>query len=229
MFTGIFSTSLQRKFCEGFLFHPFKRLRQSGNFIFKQYSPRSGVKTVLEQQRHVYDFNGHFASEIDRKIMDTAIPQLVAVIKRMEALYRESKEEIKACPDLTPEFNDTMLYYYREINIYQSVVLENLHQEMKPVLKKKTADMPGKEPGSPQHFKVQRLIKEFISHSRAVIAYLQTCVDNAYGFPASCDVDALKELISGIRQLTGEQRQLIGLLDKWEDSKRQEGRQIYYN
>ncbi|PSL47839.1 hypothetical protein CLV51_102699 [Chitinophaga niastensis] len=229
MFTGIFSSSLQRKFCEGFLFFPIKRLRQYGHFIFKQYKPRSGVKAVLDHQTGKFDFHARYAFELSRLIADKAIPQASLVIGKMEALYEVIREGTHNSPDMYPDFNDVITGYYHAITTYNGVVLGNLQEEMKPALKKKVSERMFEDMGYDHHIKVQRLIKEFVGQSQAIVAFLQSCVDKDYGFPANYSSLELTDLITGIKQVITIQRNLIASLQAWGNADKLQGRQVYYN
>ncbi|HVI44080.1 MAG TPA: hypothetical protein VM802_04405 [Chitinophaga sp.] len=220
---------MQRKFCEGFLFFPIRRLRQYGSFIFKQYSSKSGVKTVLNAQPEIFDFNGYYAAELARRIGNTAMPQASKLMQKLETLYAVSRDDMNNSPVLFVEFNEKIISYYRDLNIYQSVVLENLEAEVKPALKKKVEDRVIRQFSPDHHNSLRGLMKSFIKQSNSTASFLQKCINSNNNFSDICADKKMQELIAGIRELALTQQQLVALLQHWEGQQILNGRQVYYN
>lgn len=229
MFTGFFSSSLQRRFCEGFLFYPIRRLHQYGGYIYKQYKTKSGIKSLLEHQREIFDFNGYYAAELVREIKNAALPQATKVTNKLEALYVASREEIQHNAVGFEEFNEVIISYYRELSTYQSVVLESLEKELKPALKIKADDPAIQAFRLDYHGNVRDVMKGFIKQSNRTAVFLQKRIDDDNNI---CDIRAdrkMQDLINSIKEMTMIQRRMVTIFQHWESQQALNGRQIYYN
>ncbi|WP_212006192.1 hypothetical protein [Chitinophaga sp. HK235] len=229
MFTGFFSSSLQRRFCEGFLFYPIRRLRQYGGFIFKQYKTKSGIKTLLDNQRQLFDFNGYYAAELARQIKDRAVPHAERLSRKLEALYVASRQEMKQHAVIFMEFNDVIISYYRELSTYRSVVLESLEKELKPALKIKADETVLQAFRPDYHGNVREVMKAFVKESNTTARFLQKCVDNDNNINDICADRKMQDLINCIKEMSLIQRGMVTLLQHWEDQQRLNGLQMYYN
>lgn len=227
MFSGLTPTSRQRKFCEGFLFFPIKHLRKYGNFIFRQYDRHSGVKTLLDMKLRALDFNTGHAEDIDDYITHRAIPQAAQVLARMEDFYTKMQEAAAITAGTLQDFNDLFIHYYREVTVYHSVVLRNLKEELKPVLKPKKGDV-FTEMGYDHISKVYKLVKEFVLQSKTIVHLLEDVVEKEYSFPQGPQ-GQLIALQADIRQMYFIQKNLCQLLKRWETDKNLHGLQTYYN
>ncbi|NML41859.1 hypothetical protein HHL17_32040 [Chitinophaga sp. G-6-1-13] len=227
MFTGFFSSSLQRRFCEGFLFYPIRRLRQYGGYIFKQYKSKSGIKTLLENQRQIFDFNGFYAAELARQLKDTALPHAARLSRKLEALYVASRQEHNAVGFM--EFNEVIISYYRELSTYQAVVLESLEKEMKPAVRIKADDTALQSFRPDYHGNVRDVMKAFIRESNRTARYLQKCIDGDSNIYDICADRKMQDLVNSIKEMSLIQRGMVTLLQHWEDQQRLNGLQVYYN
>ncbi|MGN7821593.1 hypothetical protein ACTJJB_15775 [Chitinophaga sp. 22536] len=227
MFTGFFSSSLQRRFCEGFLFYPIRRLRQCGGYIFKQYKSRSGIKTLLENHRQLFDFNGFYAAELARQLKDTALPHAVKLSRKLEALYVASRQEHNATGFM--EFNEVIISYYRELSTYQAVVLQSLEKEMKPAVRIKADDTSFQSFRPDYHGNVRDVMKAFIRESNRTARYLQKCIDGDSNIYDICADKKMQDLVNSIKEMSLIQRGMVTLLQHWEDQQRLNGLQVYYN
>jgi hypothetical protein len=227
MFSGLTPTSRQRKFCEGFLFFPIKHLRKYGNFIFRQYDRHSGVKTLLDMKLNVMDYNMGHAQDIDDYITHRAMPQAAHVLARMEDFYTKIQEMAATTPGTFHDFSDLFIHYYREVTVYHSVVLRNLKEELKPVLKPKKGDV-FPEIGYDHISKVYKLVKEFVLQSKTIVHLLEEVVEKEYSLPTG-PRGQLMELQTGIKEMYFIQKNLCQLLKRWETDKNLHGLQTYYN
>jgi len=227
MFSGLTPTSRQRKFCEGFLFFPIKHLRKYGNFIFRQYDRHSGVKTLLDMKLNVMDYNMGHAQDIDDYIMHRAMPQAAQVLAKMEDFYTKMQEMAATTPGTFHDFSDLFIHYYREVTVYHSVVLRNLKEELKPVLKPKKGDV-FPEIGYDHISKVYKLVKEFVLQSKTIVHLLEEVVEKEYSLPLG-PRGQLMELQTGIKEMYFIQKNLCQLLKRWETDKNLHGLQTYYN
>lgn len=229
MFTGFFSSSLQRRFCEGFLFYPIRRLRQYGGYIFKQYKSKSGIKTLLDHQRQIFDFNGYYASELARQLKETALPHAAKLSRKLEALYVASRQEMQYNTVGLGEFNEMIITYYRELSTYQTVVLESLEKEMKPAVRIKADDAALQSFRPDYHGNVRDVMKAFIRESNRTAKYLQKCIDSDSNIYDICADRKMQDLINSIKEMALIQRGMVDLLQHWEDQQRLNGLQVYYN
>lgn len=229
MFTGFFSSSLQRRFCEGFLFYPIRRLRQYGGYIFKQYKSKSGIKTLLENQRQIFDYNGYYAAELARQLKDTALPQAAKLSRKLEALYVASRQEMQHNAVGFMEFNEVIISYYRELSTYQAVVLESLEKEMKPAIRIKADDAALQSFRPDYHGNVRDVMKAFIRESNRTARYLQKCIDGDNNIYDICADRKMQDLVNSIKEMALIQRGMVTLLQHWEDQQRLNGLQVYYN
>ncbi|WP_143307087.1 hypothetical protein [Chitinophaga vietnamensis] len=218
----LFSTAIQKKFCEGFLFFPFKRLKKSGAFIYKQYAQRSGIRTILNLRRDTYDFHCHYATVLHDKIATQALPQSMAVLKQLEGLYETADREILSGAELYTEFNDVMTNYYKELNNFQSIVMLRLQHELRPLVRRVPDDH---YMVSGRHNELQRLIKLFISQGNMVISFLQHCIDSG----AASQQPQLEEIITAIQRMNGVHDEMVAQLQQWELIQAQHTRQVYFN
>lgn len=227
MFSGLTPTSRQRKFCEGFLFFPIKHLRKYGNHIFRQYNRQSGVKNLLDMKLKVLDYNTGHAEDVDDYITHRAIPQAAQVLARMEDFYTKMQEMASPTPGVLQDFNELFIHYYREVSVYHSVVLRNLKEELKPVLKPKKGDV-FIEQGHDHISKVYKLVKEFVLQSKSIVHLMEDVVEKEYAIPQG-PAGQLAALQADIKQLYFIQKNLCQLLKRWESDKNLNGLQTYYN
>ncbi|CAL1519848.1 hypothetical protein [Chitinophaga sp. MM2321] len=229
MFAGIFSSSLQRKFCEGFLFYPFKQLRRYGNAIYKQYNNKSGIKILLDVQRDIFDFSSYYAGEVARTIQKMAHPQVEKVMKQLESLYVVSREDKHHGLIILPEFNERIIHFYGELNTFQSVVLANLEVEVRMALNRNMDERVTVYFNADHHHNVQKLLKGLIKESNKTVKYIQICMLDDSIYTDICVDGIMDKLIAAIKELTLTQEHLVGLLQHWKGQQLLNGRQIYYN
>ncbi|MBS0027009.1 hypothetical protein ACTJJ0_00275 [Chitinophaga sp. 22321] len=229
MFSGLTPSSRQRKFCEGFLFFPIKHLRKHGNFIFRQYDRRSGVKALLDMKLNILDYNTGHAENIDRYISQRAMPQAGRVLANMEDFYTRIQAEATHVSGSLQDFNELFIHYYREVTVYHSVVLRNLKEELKPLLKPKKGEASLSEQGYDHIAKVYKLVKEFVLQSKTIVHLLDEVLVKEYNFPEISHQRQLMELQSDIKEMYFVQKNLCQLLKRWETDKNQHGLQTYYN
>ncbi|TWF32355.1 hypothetical protein FHW36_11628 [Chitinophaga polysaccharea] len=229
MFSGLTPTSRQRRFCEGFLFFPIKHLRKYGHFIFRQYGGHAGVKSLLDMKLGALDFNTRYAESIQQCITEEAAPKALRVLDKMEAAYARMQAAGAPVTGVYQDFNELFIHYYREVMVYHNVVLRNLKEELKPVLKPKITDGTTAVAGYDHIHKVAKLVKEFLIQSKTILTLLDDFVEKENNFPAAYSHKEIVLLVNDIRQLYFTQKDLVQLLKSWARDKDIHGLQTYYN
>lgn len=228
MFSGLTPGSRQRKFCEGFLFFPIRNLQKYGNFIYRQYGRKAGIKVLLEMKMGLLDYNTMYAEEIHRCITDKAMSQATKVLDRTEDFYARVTTATGNMPAIHHDFNELIIHFYREVSIYNNVVLHNLKEELKQVLKPGKGDS-GQAPGHEHISKVTRLVKEFMLQTKTILALIDDFVEEnsiqAAGYPAV----QLAALQTDIREMYMHQQKISSLLKRWKEEQDLHGLQTYYN
>ncbi|WP_291912301.1 hypothetical protein [Chitinophaga sp. CB10] len=229
MYTEFSLNSIQQRFCEGFLFFPFKQLKKSGNYIYKQYKPNSGIRQVLEQRKVAFDFHVFFAQQLLEKINKVAIPNGIALMRQVERLFESNNRSEQTTAAVFTTFTDMLSTYYNELSNYQSVVLLRQQEAAKPMVKR-TPDCS--HAGNVYSNEWSHLIKQFILNGNAVIEFLQENLDteNSYNhLPSDCTRQDVEEVIVAIRAFNTIQYQLIAVLQQWSQRQQQHNRQVYLN
>ncbi|WP_119079218.1 hypothetical protein [Chitinophaga alhagiae] len=76
-------TELQKKFCEGFAFFPFKSLEQHDTLIYKCYTGKDNLKKLLEWHTREHDCS-HYIVKITKKLKHTDLPAATELLKILQ-------------------------------------------------------------------------------------------------------------------------------------------------
>lgn len=228
MFSGLTPTSRQRKFCEGFLFFPIRHLRKYGNYIFRQYGRHAGVKTLLDMQLGMPGNNNRYAEEIQRCIVEKAVPETARVLEKLEDFYTQVQSAAGTLPGLYLDFSDLLIHFYREVSIYHNVILRNMKQELQPSARSRKRE-PAAELGQEHINKLYKVVREFVLQSKSMTAALEDVAKRENYLPGEQYLRYLMELMSGIRQMNHHQQHLCQLLKRWSADQRLQMQQTYYN
>ncbi|NIG57443.1 hypothetical protein [Chitinophaga sp. Cy-1792] len=228
MYTDYTLNSIQQRFCEGFLLFPFKQLKKSGHYIYKQYRSNSGIKQVLDERTTAFDFHCFFAKQLSDKITKTAIPNGIALMRQVEHLFEGAGKDEQVVAAIYTEFTEMLTTYYSELSNYQSVVLLRQQSALKPMLKRSPDCSHAHEVYNSEW---SRMIKQFIANGNEVVKFLRENLE-AYGYqrlPVNCTREDVEEVIVSIQSYNTIQYQLISLLQQWHQRQQQHNRQVYLN
>lgn len=187
------------------------------------------MKTLLDTEINVLDYNTRYAREVNRCITRSAEPQAALVLQRMEDFYPVMLAAASGVPGIFQDFNDLIIHYYGEITVYHGVVLHNLKEELRLVLKPKKGDQLLPEPDYTHFSKVYKLVKEYVLQSKTIVTLLEDFFENEDNFPAGYDQGRLLGLLGDIRQMYRTQEDVCQWLKRWETDKVRRGLQTYYN
>ncbi|WP_346317631.1 hypothetical protein [Chitinophaga sp. YIM B06452] len=123
-------TELQKKFCEGFTFFPFKSLEQHDTLIYKCYTGKDDLKKLLEWHNKEHD-SSHYIIKIANKLRNTDIP---AATRLMEVLRQAPGKDLSGATGkyhslLTSFHNDTLQPLAAKLSDkFHSSGIENIEQ-----------------------------------------------------------------------------------------------------
>ncbi len=229
MYTESSLNSIQQRFCEGFLYFPFKQLKKSGNHIYKQYKSQSGIRQVLDEQKVTIDFHIFFAQQLREKIARVAVPNGISLMRQVEDLFEGNGRNEQTTAAVFTTFTEILTTYYSELSNYQSVVLLRQQESLKPMTKRNPDCSNAADVFSTEW---PRMIKQFINNGNAVVKFLQENLEtnNSYHhLPADCTQQEVEDVIVGIQAFNAIQYQLISLLKQWHQRQQQHNRQVYLN
>ncbi|MGN7723703.1 hypothetical protein [Chitinophaga sp. 22620] len=123
-------TELQKRFCEGFTFFPFKSLEQHDTLIYKCYAGKDDLKKLLEWHSKEHD-SSHYIIKIANKLRNTDIP---TAARLMEILREAPGKDIAGSTGkyqslLTSYYNDTLQPLAAKLSDkYHSSGIDNIEQ-----------------------------------------------------------------------------------------------------
>ncbi|WP_147323508.1 hypothetical protein [Chitinophaga silvatica] len=165
------------------------------------------------------DYHVSYAASLSECIEEQAMPQAKKILTRMEGFYSLIQQN-------PSDVSDLIVHYYQELTVCNNVVLRNLNDELKLLLKQQKDDSSYLTHQYDHIMKVYKLLKECLAQTRNMANILDdylSQVPNAYGN------EQLSQLLNDVKNLYSVQQKICLLLKEWEDAKKLHTLQTYYN
>ncbi len=214
-------SDLQRRFCEGFTFYPFKALEQHSCFIYKNYTREAHMPHVLDQYIREYEFNDVQAQKLLRKLQQKDIPVTGELLFKLQLSSRQLEERfrpMKRQSAIHRQLLETMDTYHRLLAVYQHNVQERIAVQL--------AVVPDEEEDDPCNIvsvlhiqQVQEVVREFLQSTEVMAVYLRDCVAGKGRFAKLIltveELENLQELVSLTAQVRSLQDRNFCMLEEW--------------
>ncbi|GAA0550294.1 hypothetical protein [Chitinophaga japonensis] len=214
-------SELQKKFCEGFVFYPFKELEQYGSFIYKNYAPSDGTPRILDLHSRSFDPGSLHAQVLLLKLQQRDIPIAAELLYKLQSTgYGLEKRfnALKRCPVVNMQLLDTMETYHRILAVYQHHVQQHIAAELAAM--PGTRDNKSYEDVSTDNIRqIQAIAEEFLRSTDIICSFLEGCLDKLPGFRKlqllKNEEEALQDLLKTIGVFRELQLKTIQVLDEW--------------
>ena len=215
-FTNI---ELQKRFCEGFAFFPFKALEQYGNFIYKNYSRQDSTRKVLDWCSGEVDFSEQYAQKLLQKLKLKDIPAadvLLDTLQSASTWLKERFDQSRKHP-LRKKLPEGMENYHRLVSLYQQQVQLNIATQLAAIPQLPSNGRYNVNAGDIHQ--VEAVMQEFIQGTDSLCAFLKDCIGKkkrtAPEGLAAGDITYLLSVIKVIASFRYLQERNIYLLEAW--------------
>ncbi|KAA2240291.1 hypothetical protein F0L74_29440 [Chitinophaga agrisoli] len=212
---------LQRRFCEGFTFYPFKALEQYSGFIYKNYTREDHMPNVLDHYSREYEFNDVQAQKLLRKLQQKDIPVTGELLFKLQLSSRQLEERfrsLKRSSAIHRQLLETMDTYHRLLAVYQHNVQERIAVQLS-VVPDENEDDPCNIVSVLHIQQVQDVVREFLQSTEVMAIYLKECVAGKRRFAKLIltveETDNLQELVSLTAQVRSLQDRNFCMLEEW--------------
>lgn len=202
-------TELQKRFCEGFSFYPFKSLEQHGTLIYKRYTGEDSLQKMLEWNNREYNYS-HYTIKITKKLRHKDIPaagNLLSVL-RLTRDWWETR---------FPEQHPLSGKNLAGIEKYQKQLATYLQHVLQPVATRLTEETLGI--GTEALQQMEEKIEEFVQETYALNKLLRECTGKRRDFAPRMlskeDTEQVTMLVKEMDAFRVLQERNIYLLDAW--------------
>jgi rRNA-processing protein FCF1 len=218
-------TELQKKFCEGFFFHPFKELEQYGYFIYKCYAAVDDTKAVLDVHSHDYNFNSTHPQVLLCKLQQRDVPVSAALLEELQSARRKLEERFSyrmKYAAVQAQLLETLETYERILYSYQQDVLRNIIVQL-------SSPAGEQEPGcyddvGPENIRhLQIIVKEFLNSTDIIRSFLKGCIKRVIGYEKILltvdELEMLRQLLVMTGEMWEQQKKSMFILQNWKEQR----------
>ncbi|MBO9151316.1 hypothetical protein ACFOTA_03795 [Chitinophaga sp. GCM10012297] len=204
-------TELQKKFCEGFSFFPFKYLEQHDTLIYKCYTGKDDLRKLLEWHSREHD-SSHYSVKITKKLKHTDIPAAEELLQ----LLQQAGEWCTARA-FAAKLHPAARKLTAGIGKCHSLVAAYLIETLRPVAAKLADKYLGTDVEGVEQ--IERTIQAFIRSTDEPYALLKTLSSKKTSASGRSfgeeDREYLSKITAAMEIFQAHQTRNIDLLDAW--------------
>lgn len=177
MYPSFSYPELQKRFCEGFDFFPFKSLEQHGGFIYKSYVTDDDTRELLDRYTYQYDNSGVHASVLLLKLQQNDIPvagELLFQLQTAGYRFEERFYSIKRRPAIYKRLLGTMETYHRILAVYQHDVQQHIAAQLSAAPQEEQP-VSYEEIGTDNIMQLKLAVQEFLRSTDIIYTFLEGC------------------------------------------------------
>lgn len=212
-------TELQKKFCEGFTFFPFRSLEQHGTLIYKRYAGKDNLKDVLEWHSKEHDA-GHYTIKITKKLKHNDIPAAIELMQLLKEAgeWWETRLPVAKRHPLGKNLSMCLDKYCSLLTTYHKKVLQTIAAKLAD--KYRSIGIEGIA-------QMEDMVQQFMRETDTLHASLKDYSGGKQGFSRQMlndeDREYLSKITAAIDAFKALQERTMYLLDAWKT------RQVIYN
>lgn len=204
-------TELQKKFCEGFSFFPFKSLEQHDTLIYKCYNGKDDLKKLLEWHSREHD-SSHYSVKVNIKLKHTDIPAAEELLQLLQ-----QAGEWCAARAFAAKLHPAARKLSAGIGKYHSLVAAYLIDVLRPVAAKLADKYQGTDiEGIERIEETMRAFEHSADEPYGILKSLSTGKKGASGRSfGEEDREYLSKIAAAMEIFQAHQARNIDLLDAW--------------
>ncbi|WP_298738620.1 hypothetical protein [uncultured Chitinophaga sp.] len=234
MYPSFSYPELQKRFCEGFDFFPFRSLEQHGGFIYKCYVSDDDTRELLDRYSCQYDNSVVHARVLLVKLQQNDIPVAGELLFKLQTAgyrFEERFHSLKRKPAVYRQLLETMETYHRILAVYQHDVQQHIAAQLAAAPETEQPSAPGAiSTDNIQHLKL--VVQEFLRSTDIIYTFLEGCVQHRPDYRQLVltrkEQICLQDILLTIIQLRNLQKDVIGILKQWkQDAARLKDQRIW--
>jgi hypothetical protein len=221
MYPSFSYPELQKRFCEGFDFFPFKSLEQHGGFIYKSYVTDDDTRELLDRYTYQYDNSGVHASVLLLKLQQNDIPvagELLFQLQTAGYRFEERFYSIKRRPAIYKQLLETMETYHRVLAVYQHDVQQHIAAQLSAAPEEEQL-MTYEGIGTDNIMQLKLAVQEFLRSTDIIYTFLEGCHRQHPEFRklllTAEEQSSLRDILHTIVLFRDLQKDTIDILKQW--------------
>lgn len=221
MYPSFSYPELQKRFCEGFDFFPFKALEQHGGFIYKSYVSADDTPELLDRYIYQSDTNSVHARVLLMKLQQNDIPVAGELLFKLQSAgyrFEERFHSLKRRPAVYKQLLETMETYHRILAVYQHDVQQHIASQL--------ASAPEEEQlvtyegiSADNIMQLKQVVQEFLRSTDIIYTFLDACHQQQNEFRklvlSEDEQTCLRDILYTIILFRDLQKDTIDVLKQW--------------
>jgi hypothetical protein len=234
MYPSFSYPELQKRFCEGFDFFPFKSLEQYGNFIYKSYTADGDTRELLDRYIYQYDNSSVHAKVLLMKLQQNDIPVAGELLFKMQSAgyrFEERFYSIKRRPAIYKQLLETMETYHRILAVYQHEVQQHIAAQL-------AATPEEEQQAAYEGISIENILQlklvaqEFLRSTDIIYTFLEGCHQQLPDYRklvlSAGEQKTIREILQTIVLFRDLQKETIDILKQWkQDAARYKDQRIW--
>jgi|GEM_PF-828095 len=221
MYPSFSYPELQKRFCEGFDFFPFKSLEQHGGFIYKSYVTDSDTRELLDRYTYQYDNSGVHARVLLMKLQQNDIPVAGELLFKLQTAgyrFEERFNAVKRQPAIFKQLLETMETYHRILAVYQHDVQQHIAAQLAAAPEEDQL-VTYEAISADNIMQLKLVVQEFLRSTDIIYTFLEACYLQQPEFRQLMlteeEKTSLQDILYTIILLRDLQKDTIDILKQW--------------
>lgn len=234
MYPSFSYPELQKRFCEGFDFFPFKALEQYGGFIYKSYTADDDTRELLDRYVYQHDNSSVHARVLLLKLQQNDIPVAGELLFQLQSAgyrFEERFYSIKRRPAIYKQLLETMETYHRILAVYQHEVQQHIAAQLSEMPEgEQQAAYDGINADSIVQLKL--VVQEFLRSTDIIYAFLEGCHQQLPDYRklvlSAEEQKTIRDILHTVIMFRDLQKETIDILKQWkQDAARYKDQRIW--
>jgi len=221
MYPSFSYPELQKRFCEGFDFFPFKALEQHGGFIYKSYVTDGDTRELLDRYTYQYDNSGVHARVLLMKLQQNDIPVAGELLFKLQTTgyrFEERFHAVKRQPVVFKQLLETMETYHRILAVYQHDVQQHIATQLAAAPEEDQL-VTYEAISADNIMQLKLVVQEFLRSTDIIYTFLEACYLQQPEFQQLMlteeEKTSLRDILYTIILLRDLQKDTIDILKQW--------------
>lgn len=221
MYPSFSYPELQKRFCEGFDFIPFKALEQYNGFIYKSYVTADDTRELLDRYTYQYDNSGVHARVLLMKLQQNDIPVAAELLFKLQTAgyrFEERFHSTKRRPAVFKQLLETMETYHRILAVYQHDVQQHIAAQLAAAPEEDQL-VTYESISADNILQLKLVVQEFLRSTDIIYTFLEACHQQEPDFQklelTEEEQTNLRDILFTIILLRDLQKETIDILKQW--------------
>jgi hypothetical protein len=221
MYPSFSYPELQKRFCEGFDFFPFKALEQHGGFIYKNYVTDGDTRELLDRYTYQYDNSSVHARVLLMKLQQNDIPVAGELLFKLQTAgyrFEERFHAVKRQPAIFKQLLETMETYHRILAVYQHDVQQHIAAQLAAAPEEDQL-VTYEAISADNIMQLKLVVQEFLRSTDIIYTFLEACYLQDPEFQQLMlteeEKKSLQDILYTIILLRDLQKDTIDVLKQW--------------